>query len=393
VRLRAGSPLSEEAIEARLGNRTGERFDPDAASDDLARFYGLKLFGRVDFDLQHTSDDHADLVVGAEPTPTAPLHWRMGLAGEVNAGEGVNFVVGGSVRYAPTDDWGSEWRAKVELGTRLLTSLEYRYALDPAGLWYLAPSASWSKHPVRVDAGGGHLSQYSVSEVDLGLDLVREIGDVWEARAGIEYRGGDSTLDVGEPVPGNGGSFEAGGAQFALTCDSLDDLAFPSSGWLVRTNWFVPIEDFKSDQDEIVRARVDHPLPLWGGSLTLGGEFGDVVSGDGNVESFQPLGGFLRLSGLQSEAISGPTSALGRAVYTHALAPSGLERKVFTWYGGASAELGNVFGDVDEITLGRMLPSGSLFVSVDTLFGPLYLGYGLTEGGHKNLFLVLGRQF
>jgi len=99
------------------------------------------------------------------------------------------------------------------------------------------------------------------------------------------------------------------------------------------------------------------------------------------------------LSGLQSEAISGPTSALGRAVYTHALAPSGLERKVFTWYGGASAELGNVFDEVDDITLGKMLPSGSLFVGVDTLFGPLYLGYGLTEGGHKNLFLVLGRQF
>jgi NTE family protein len=337
VRVRDGSPLGQRSIEARLGNHVGHRFDPEEASRDLARFYGLKLFGRVDFDLVPTTDDHADLLVGAEATPTAPLHWRMGLAGEVTAGDGVNFVIGGSVRYAPTDDWGSEWRAKVELGNRLLTALEYRYALDPAGLWYLVPSASWSKRPVRVDAGDGHRSQYSVKELDLGLDVVREIGDVWEARAGVEYRAGDSDLDIGEPVPGNGGSFEAGGARFGLTCDSLDDLAFPSAGWLVRADWFVPIEEFKKDQDEIVRARVDHSMSVLDGALTLGGEFGDVVSGEGeSVESYQPLGGFLRLSGLQSQAISGPTALLGRAVNTHALGPTGIERKDFTRNGGAT---------------------------------------------------------
>jgi NTE family protein len=238
------------------------------------------------------------------------------------------------------------------------------------------------------------VSQFSVQELDLGLDLVREIGDVWEARAGIVYRGGESELDIGDPVPGTGGSFEAGGANFGLTCDSLDDLAFPSSGWLVRTDWFLPIEGFKQDQDEIVRARIDHAMQLGDGALTLGGEFGDVIDGeDASVESFQPLGGFLRLSGLQSEEISGPTAVLARAVYTHPLSAISLERKVFTWYGGASVELGNVFTDIDQITLNKMMPSGSLFVGVDTLFGPLYLGYGLTEGGHQNLFLVLGRQF
>jgi acyl-CoA synthetase (AMP-forming)/AMP-acid ligase II len=89
----------------------------------------------------------------------------------------------------------------------------------------------------------------------------------------------------------------------------------------------------------------------------------------------------LHLSGLHSGEISGPTAVLGRAVYTHPLSSSGLERRVFTWYAGTSAEIGNVFSDFNNINWGDLKPSGSLFLGVDTLFGPLYLGYGMTEGG------------
>jgi NTE family protein len=393
VRVKEGSPLGQKSIQARIENRAGERFDPHVAGTDLARLYGVKLFRRVDFDLVKTAEDHADLVVGAEPTPAAPLHWRMGLAGELTAGEDVNFVVGASVRYAPTDAWGSEWRARAELGNRILTGLEFRQALDPKGLWYIVPNASWQKHPVRVDTGTGTVSQYSVEEADLGIDLVRELGDIWEARAGIVYRSGESRLEIGDPVPDVGGSFEAGGAVFGLTCDSLDDLAFPRSGWLVRTDWFLPVSSFKEDQDETVRLRLDHAMDVGRGAIALGGELSTVVGREGSVESFFPLGGFLRLSGLHADEISGPTAVLGRAIYMHPLSRSGLERKLFTWYGGVSAEIGNIFPDIHEVTWSDLKPSGSLFLGVDTFLGPLYLGYGMTEGGNQNVFLVLGRLF
>jgi NTE family protein len=380
-------------MEARIDNDVGEHFDPEIASADLARLYGLKLFQRVDFALERTTEGHAELVVGAEPTATAPLHWRMGLSGEVTAGDDVNFVVGGSVRYAPADAWGSEWRAKVELGNRILTGLEYRQALDPKGLWYLAPSASWSKRPVPVVATNGNDSQYSVEELDLGADFIREIGDIWEARAGVVWRSGVSSLDIGDPVPGIGGDFEGGGALFGVTCDSLDDLAFPRSGWLVRANWFVPAHSFNDGEDETIGLHFDHALPVGRGAITFGGELNTVAGNDGNVESFFPLGGFLRLSGHHTAEISGPTAVLARAVYTQPLSATGLERKIFTWYGGASVELGNVFSDFDAIEWAELKPSGSIFLGVDTLFGPLYLGYGATEGGNQNVFLVLGRLF
>jgi len=393
VRTQEGTPLGEGSVRARVENQAGSRFDPEVAGTDLARFYGLKLFRRVDFALEPTTDGHADLLVDAEPSATAPLHWRLGLAGELNAGDDVNFVVGGSLRYAPVDAWGSEWRARAELGNRILTGLEYRQALDPKGLWYLIPSATWKKRPVRVDTGTGSVSQFDVEELDLGVSLAREIGDMWEARAGLTYRTGKSVLDVGEPVPGTGGGFDAGGAKFGLTGDSLDDLAFPRSGWLVRAEYFLPTGNFRDDEAETASLRVDHALEVGRGSMAVGGEFSTIVGKQGSVESFFPLGGFLRLSGLPVDDISGPTAVLGRAVYMHPLSRIGLERKIFTWYGGVSAELGNVFPAADEIVWEDLKPSGSLFLGVDTLLGPLYLGYGMTEGGRQNVFLVLGRLF
>lgn len=393
VRAREGSPLGTESMSARMKNEVGQRFDPDVASADLARLYGLKLFRRVDFDLVPTSEDHADLVVGAEPVPTAPLHWRMGMSGELTAGDDVNFVVGASLRYAPTDDWGSEWRAHAELGNRVLALIERREALDASGRWYLVPRAAWREYPLQVETAGNPTAQFTVQEFDLGVDLVREIGDVWEARAGVVYSTGKSKLDIGDPTANGGDSFEEGGGLFGVTCDSLDDLAFPRSGWLSRAEWFLPVNAFKEGQDETVRFRVDHAFEAGRGALDVGGELSTVVGTANNVQSFFPLGGFLRLSGLPSDGISGPTAALARVVYTLPLTQRGLERKVFSWYAGTSLEAGNVYADFEDVDWQDLRIGGSLFLGVDTLIGPLYFGYGLTDGGDHSAFLVIGRQF
>jgi NTE family protein len=37
------------------------------------------------------------------------------------------------------------------------------------------------------------------------------------------------------------------------------------------------------------------------------------------------------------------------------------------------------------------LYSGALFFGADTPIGPVYLGYGLTSGGHSSAYFFLGR--
>ena len=44
----------------------------------------------------------------------------------------------------------------------------------------------------------------------------------------------------------------------------------------------------------------------------------------------------------------------------------------------------------EEIDAASLSWSGSLFAAADTILGPLYLGWGLAEGGRNTFFLSLG---
>ncbi len=388
-----GCALSSESVRARMQLREGQPLDPRVASRDLARLYGLRIFQRVDLELQPTEPGHADLIVRTEELPTAPFHWRTGITGELSAGDDVNFVMGAGVRNAPTDAWGSEARALAEVGNRLRLFLEHRQALEPAGKWFLVPSGSWEKRPVRVDSGSGSSAQFSVQELEFGIDLAREIGNDWEARAGIVYLTGSSSLEIGSPEEASPDSFDEGGLRFGLTCDSLDDTAFPSSGSLLSAEWFLPVDAFDEEQAETVQVRTDHALGWAEDSLVLGAEFSTVIGDESDVQNFFPLGGFLRLSGMDFEEISGPTAALARAVYLHPLQSRGLEHKASMWYAGASLEFGNVFAEPSLLDWKDLHPAGSLFLGADTFLGPAYLGFGMSEGGGESVFLAFGRVF
>ena len=57
---------------------------------------------------------------------------------------------------------------------------------------------------------------------------------------------------------------------------------------------------------------------------------------------------------------------------------------------GFSLELGGGFGSSESVHVGALRRAGSGFVSVDTRFGPLYFGAGVTHGNGGTLYLFLG---
>ncbi len=386
--------LSGKSVRARMDVHGGQPLDPQVAGLDLERLYGLRVFQRVDFELLPKEPGHADLLVRTEDLPTAPLHWRAGLTAALSAGQAVNFQIGAGLRYAPLDDWGSEARIRIEAGNNLGFLFEWRQALEPSGKWFLMPSADWQKRAVVVNPDSDlAAAEYSVRQFDLGIDLVREMGKDWEARAGYVYRTGGSELIFGDPLLNPTDSFSEAGYRTRLTNDSLDDTAFPADGSYLKGEWFLPATPSQVGHDESITLRIDHALGLGEDSLVFGGELDTVLNDQASVQSFFPMGGFLRLSGLASEAISGPTAALARTVYLHPLQTRSLKPGLFTWYAGASLELGNVFTELKDITLSGLHPAGSVFLGVDTIIGPAYLGFGLIEGGQTSVFLVFGRVF
>src|SRR5690606_2147809 len=59
-------------------------------------------------------------------------------------------------------------------------------------------------------------------------------------------------------------------------------------------------------------------------------------------------------------------------------------------YVGATVEVGNVFERFDAVPSRGLLAGGSVFVGIDSRVGPIYLAYGLSQGGHHALYLYVG---
>ena len=62
-------------------------------------------------------------------------------------------------------------------------------------------------------------------------------------------------------------------------------------------------------------------------------------------------------------------------------------------YAGFSVEYGNVFDRLADIDIDDMRAGGSVFIGLDSFIGPILLGFGMTEGGSKAVYLAVGSLF
>ena len=71
----------------------------------------------------------------------------------------------------------------------------------------------------------------------------------------------------------------------------------------------------------------------------------------------------------------------------------GVRGRLYAAFAGISFELGNAWDDRADIALDGAIWGGSLWTGVDTPLGPVYLGYGVAEGGLSSFYVFLGRAF
>jgi NTE family protein len=110
----------------------------------------------------------------------------------------------------------------------------------------------------------------------------------------------------------------------------------------------------------------------------------------GVFDGLAPLGGFTNLSGYTERELLGEHAALFRTVYYRRLGDSGQLFSVPAFVGG-SLEAGNVYQSRDAfVSLDNLILAGSVFVGLDSPFGPIFLGYGVNDGGEGSLYLNFG---
>lgn len=389
VRVVHDGKLAPRVLESRLTVAAGDTIDAAVLAQNANRLHGLQLYEHVDYRLIEEGG-HVGVEYDATTKSWGPNFLQFGVSLEDDFEGSTAFNLAARLTKAGLNKLGAEWRTDLQMGTDPALLSEFYQPLSFDSRWFVAPRLEIRQSNVKAFFLNDSVARYRVSEGDLSLDIGRELGTIGEFRVGA-FRGiGNARVQVGDPFLANI-AFETGGMFARLRIDSVDNSRFPRSGVLADVRWNLSRPGFGADHKfDTVAADFAQTWSRGKSSLQLGLSYATTLSPDNTVQDFFPMGGFLRLSGLERGEISGPHAALARLVYYRRVGSTTGGLFDTPIYLGVSAETGNAWQTREEIRFSAMQWNGSIFAGLDSYFGPIYLAAGFAERGQTNFYLFIG---
>jgi len=391
VRVVDSGRLSEKVLHARLSAEAGDKIDAASLTEDAGRLYGLNVFESVGYQIV---EDGGQTGVEFETRAKSwgPNFLKLGLSVEEDFEGSTEFNLASRLTMTGINALGAEWRNDLQIGTEPRFESEFYQPLSFDSRYFVAPRLELAQRNLKAFANDLSIARYRISEAEFGLDIGRELGRWGEFRIGA-FRGvGDARVKVGDPSLPNF-DFEEGGVFARLSVDTLDNAQIPKEGSRANVEWLLGRPGLGADSRfDSFQSSIDN-VWSWGhddrNTMQFGLEYSTTIRADTRFQDFFPLGGFLRLSGLERGEITGPHAGLVRLMYYRQL---GGARGFFDMpvYVGGSLEAGNVWQSRSEISTNSLIVNGSLFAGIDTYVGLLFLGAGFAETGESSFYLFLG---
>lgn len=387
VRIEGNVLTDAPALGHGLRTRAGEPPTAAGLNADVTTLLGTGDFARVDYRLQDEAGTHG-VVFSVEEKSWGPHYFGAGfsLATDFRTRGVFNLLLGHRRRWV--NDWGGEWRNRLQFGETRRIASEFYQPLGAASPYFVAPYADSIRRNLVNYAGGAARSESVIGADRVGLDVGVAFGRGGELRLGLSHARLSAERIIGDGAPRFVGREIGPSLRFAY--DDLDAANFPSRGHRINASAFAANTGLGSDAD-YTRLHLDseYARSLGRNTLALGIELAGFRDADRVGYNDFALGGFQRLSAYRPNEISGNYLALARAaVYRRIGEFAPLARGV---YAGASLELGNAWAKQADIRGSDLRHSFAIFVGVDTVVGPVYLAVGAARGGHRAVYLRVGR--
>jgi len=390
IRIENASSLDEDVINKYTTRgqsiQVGQPLDVAVLEHEIARLYGLELFESIRYDIVEEGDQHG-VVVHVRERQWGPNYLQGGLDWSTDMNGDSTFNLGFAYTRTLINPLNGELRVAGQIGDDPALSVDIYQPLDPGLRWYVGGALGFGSFNSSVFLNNNELAEYRVRQSTASVFAGRNIGDWGTARVTLRRDEGDTDLRIGNPTSFTNYDFDLGRVQALLTADNLDDLNFPRHGQLLGIEWSGSREGLGSDSNfDQVQGQVGLPI-TWGRNTVIAGAvYETTLDDDAPFEALYRAGGFLRLSGFQTNQLAGQHFGLLGASYY---------RKVndFSFlpvYLGASLEAGNVWQRKSSV-FDDVILAGSAFVGLDTPIGPMFLAYGVAEGGHDSFYLTLGK--
>lgn len=388
VRIENHSRVGDAVIADRITAKPGQPLDVEQLDQDIGRIYGLDIFQSVRYDLQH-EDDQDVLVISDQDKSWGPGYLQFGLASSNNLNGNSTFKAGVLYTRTEINQLNGEWRLGLQMGDQPGIVTELYQPLDPLGRYFASGLLGYGKTNENIyDDSGDLISRNQVDTYRLELATGREFGTWGEGRIGYRRESGDSTVTIGAPAPST--PVNNGEVFIGLQDDKLDNVNFPTSGHYgtVELRFERGKLGSNTDYDQAVAGYLQ-PFS-WDRNTVLVRIAGfSTTDGTAPLNTQVNLGGFLRLSGLQENQLTGQYAGIITLAYMHRIN----DIRLFQAYAGASLERGNVWQNSSDISFSNAITGGSLFLGVDTPIGPLYFAYGRASDGEHSFYIYLGPRF
>jgi len=378
-------------VEQRLSGEVGKPFDAQQLDKDIGAAYGEGSYERISYDLVQRDDGATGLSVQPVDKGWGPNFLRLGLRLSDNFNGRNSYQLYGEANFTGLNEHGGESRNRVQIGQVTELYSEFLQPLGARGEFYVAPYLQYQAFNFPISSG----TQIDFAEYRLGRALgALELGwspDArWQLSGTLEYGRESARLRIGQPdFPNFSSAF--GGVMLRGIYDDLDKSGFPSHGTRVDVSQEYLLSALGStDTAQITRLRWDTALSAGASNWLVGGNV-STANGHGistQLAAFAPIGGLTNLSGYTENQLFASQTALLRGVYYRRMSDAQSLFSVPVYLGG-SLEAGGVWDTRRQIG-SNLIGAGSVFLGVDTLFGPIFLGYGYAQGGHNALYLTFG---
>lgn len=411
LRVEPGSERYASAIDALFGDQVGKPVNVPRLTRRVGELYGQGNLEIFDYRLVREGPAPGETAAGsATPAGAAdfglafttrrnswgPNYLRFGLQLQNDFEGNSSFNAAARGTLAEITRYGGEWLWDFQVGETPRVATEVYLPVGYRSRWFVAPHAQFQIRTLPlVNDDERLLAEYRVRTSDFGVDVGRELGNYGEIRLGAGRTIGSARVRVGDPLlPPS--EFDAHKLFGEFRYDTLDDVNFPRRGASFQLGWTGEREGGGASEKADLLTFDQLYAHSWGrNTAILWTTAGTRLDNDvDTVRSYFSLGGFLNMSGVTPETLTGPHFAIARAIYYRRIGEgTGRGFLDVPVYLGTSLEMGNVWNARRDMSFGSAKTNGSLFLGLDTLLGPVYFATGFDDGGGSAYYLFLGRTF
>jgi NTE family protein len=404
VKVDAGSERYAQRLEGVFDDLIGKSLDPDAVARHVTSIYGQGNLESLDYRVIQDDEDRYGIALNARRNSWGPNYVRFGLSLQDDFQGNSSYNAAARLVLSDITNVGGEAVLDLQIGEDSKAGSEVYLPLSSTPGYFFLPHVLAEERNIDVLDNQNRLAEYRVHSFDYGLDFGREFGNWGEIRTGVDQEQGHSRVNIGDPtLPVQ--SFNTRTFFLRMSYDRLDDVNFPRKGQQATIEWDAERTGLGSDQklDRIEFSylaahsfgRYTAVFSTAGGTTLNTPTETSLLPGavPTDVRLLFTLGGFLNLSGLKADSLTGPHYGIARTLFYKQIGRGGPGYLDVPTYLGVSFEMGNVWNTRSQASVANTHRDASVFLGMDTLLGPVYVATGFDDRGQQAFYLFLGRTF